>query len=712
MRRHPRSERRLALASASVALLAILVGGASPATADPSIPGKGFLPDDRAWEMISPSEKGFSDVINTMSRTQATPDGERVTFASPGAFAGAVGTAGIVQYLAHRSPSGWSTEALTPRQKSHIFSWAIRADFEWFSKDLTYAALTTADPAPVAGAPAGTYSLYKRNNPLASYDLLTPTAPPGGGVLYRPVFAGASADWTRILFESTAALSPDAPDDGTVKLYLNDGSANHLVGVLPDGTPAPGGSIAGQGATNRTYTERTISSDGSRVFFTAGEQLYVRLNPQAPQSPLDGEGNCVVATAACTIQVSASQRSTPDPEGPKPPTYLDASVDGSRVFFSSREQLLDADTNNYNDLYVFEVESRELALVSEDQNPADAGEAGENAEFNGLAGSSADGRTVYFSFGSALTPDAPTGDPNTFGVYAWLNGELDYITETTERLMAQSDMFISTTQAAGVTSRVTADGRFFTFIDAAPRPSFGWDTSRLCVGLGNPESCYQVWVYGAEWGEVRCASCPEPGVQPKSRAFLDQYVTLAGASSSGYLSRVISEDGRFVFFSSGEALVPEDTNGKIDAYEYDVSTGTVHLLSSGTGSDHSYFVDASADGKDAFFVTREPLSRRDRDNNVDLYDARIGGGFPEPQAAPPPCSGEGCQPGSGAHAAPPAIGSAVYQGPAKAKARRGKGRNHKVRKKRRGHERDRGKRSRHGKRHKKGNNKSRGRAAR
>jgi len=130
----------------------------------------------------------------------------------------------------------------------------------------------------------------------------------------------------------------------------------------------------------------------------------------------------------------------------------------------------------------------------------------------------------------------------------------------------------------------------------------------------------------------------------------------AGASASPpteHLSHALSDDGRYVFFSTQEALVPEDSNGKWDAYEYDTATGTVHLISSGKDPADSYFLDASPDGRNVFFATREQLLGWDVDQNYDLYDARVGGGLPEPVPATPPCSGETCRgapagaPGSG-----------------------------------------------------------------
>jgi hypothetical protein len=118
-------------------------------------------------------------------------------------------------------------------------------------------------------------------------------------------------------------------------------------------------------------------------------------------------------------------------------------------------------------------------------------------------------------------------------------------------------------------------------------------------------------------------------------------------------------------------LLPEDTNGVTDTYEYDGQTKTLHLLTSGRGSEPMMFADASRDGDNVFFVTRQQLVPTDTDEYVDLYDARAGGGYDEPPAPPiAPCAGESCQ---GASAAPPGAApapSSTLHGSGNVKTRR------------------------------------------
>jgi hypothetical protein len=67
------------------------------------------------------------------------------------------------------------------------------------------------------------------------------------------------------------------------------------------------------------------------------------------------------------------------------------------------------------------------------------------------------------------------------------------------------------------------------------------------------------------------------------------------------------------------------------------------LISSGTSADVSAFAGASEDGRDAFFFTRDRLAPLDSDENRDVYDARIGGGFAASREGAGSCSDEECQ---------------------------------------------------------------------
>ena len=129
------------------------------------------------------------------------------------------------------------------------------------------------------------------------------------------------------------AAGPIGDLEGKQNVYAYGRESGRLVlaGVMNDGTVPLEGAVAGPyawfsngglnfgGALNGSYTQaaHAISADGSEVFFTAGGtgQLYVRLNPLAPQSPMSGEA-CTEAAKACTVRVSAPASGVSDPGTP------------------------------------------------------------------------------------------------------------------------------------------------------------------------------------------------------------------------------------------------------------------------------------------------------------------------------------------------------------------------------------------------------------
>jgi hypothetical protein len=158
----------------------------------------------------------------------------------------------------------------------------------------------------------------------------------------------------------------------------------------------------------------------------------------------------------------------------------------------------------------------------------------------------------------------------------------------------------------------------------------------------------QIYRYDVGHNELACISCPPAGVAPTGSAFLsaiDQYEDKHGENSDPPRvvndARGVSSDGERIFFDSPDPLVGRDTNGDFDTYEWE--DGKVFLISSGTSSEYSVFLDNSESGGDVFFTTDDELVQGDDDGGFDVYDARI----PRPgDDLPPsavPCSGDVCQ---------------------------------------------------------------------
>lgn len=210
-------------------------------------------------------------------------------------------------------------------------------------------------------------------------------------------------------------------------------------------------------------------------------------------------------------------------------------------------------------------------------------------------------------------------------------------------------------------ARLAPDGKHLEFTSLTGINGYDQRACSNAVGPG----CREVYAYSAVTNRLVCASCASGPARVMASVATNELH--GGTLDSGHENRGISDDGNYVFFSTAEGLVPGDTNGKSDAYEWRASgvdgcgqdRGCVSLLSTGTSTADSWFLDASASGGDAFFVTRQQLSGWDTDTSYDLYDARIGGGLPEPPIQLLGCSAGTCQ---GALTAPPAVGSPASEG--------------------------------------------------
>lgn len=276
-------------------------------------------------------------------------------------------------------------------------------------------------------------------------------------------------------------------------------------------------------------------------------------------------------------------------------------------------------------------------------------------EVQTLIGTSDDGRSVYFTAKGQLVPALSGGAsfPTGAGIYLWRDGVVTYIGWLTENNLDAD--FNSWGKSNGSidghsTARVTPDGRtllFMSHLGEGLRGQGGFtgfdhsspDCTYDALLAGN---CRELYVYDSAARTLGCASCNISG-QAGGDAFTANRANTGGTLLTSHLSHALSDDGKRVFFTTRDALVPEDRNGKLDVYEYDVSTNRQHLISSGASTSDSYFLDASASGDDVFFTTRERLVGWDVDGSYDLYDARVGGGMPDPVQATGGCSGDPCQ---------------------------------------------------------------------
>ena len=405
---------------------------------------------------------------------------------------------------------------------------------------------------------------------------------------------GGTSDLRRVVFQM--ALGPvltGAPNDA---LFVNDADGTRLVSILPDGTPTP--AAPASYPWQRGYNDGTfvgmkaahsgihgVSSDGRRVFFvTIGAipaPVYLRDDNR-------------------TLAITASQR-TGDVGTVYGGHFIAATADGSQAWFESSEQLTNSAPAG-GGIYRYDLASEAPTLVVPANDPA------------GLqlidAMPSEDNSHLYFQTTVALTADAVGGQPNW---YVYTNG---------------APKLIATSPTAGTMARVSRDGRYAVMRSSASL-------------AGAPNNGHvAIYLYDAEASSLVCASCRPDGSPSEGDANLDE-------QSPGVLQysftavRSITDDG-VLFFATRDRIATADLGSATDIYEFD--HGKTTMLTSGRNDADAFMADNSDDGRDVFFTTRDRLTLSDRDAGLlDLYDARRGGGFPDPAPARPACSDDGCQ---------------------------------------------------------------------
>ncbi len=306
------------------------------------------------------------------------------------------------------------------------------------------------------------------------------------------------------------------------------------------------------------------SADGSRVFFSTSESLV--------SADTDTVSDVYERSGGQTSLVSTGPTGG---NGTVQANFSGSSADGSRVFFSTSESLVSADTDTSEDVY--ERSGGQTTLLS-------TGPTGGNGTFGAsFVGASVDGSRVFFSTAESLV----SADTDTSGdVYARSGGQTTLVSTGPTGGNGTFDASFE---------RASADGSRVFFLTLESLVSGDTDT--------------EFDSYERAGGQTTLISTGPTGDNGNERAF-----TL-GASA----------DGSRVFFRTFESLVSADTDTALDIYER--SGGQTTLISTGpTGGNGTFdasFRGASADGSRVFFWTEEPLVSGDTDTAGDVYVKRI-----------------------------------------------------------------------------------------
>jgi hypothetical protein len=575
----------------------------------------------RHFEKVSPPDKGLGDIVGDGATTVASRFGDAVAFNSRTPFGETVGSgvSGQTQYVARRTDEAWVVRAITPTPRPDAKqTFVVPTLLQIYSDDLRTAVLRAYDLPVVTDDMPLRNNIYLEDTATRALETVTVSQvdpPTIFDFIDYPVFVfwGMSADARHVAFVTPTQFLPEAAP-GVPNVYKWDDGVLRVASVLPDGT------VAANGADTPVNLRGAMSADGSRLLFTASTggntQLFLRI---------DGSR---------TVRVSETELDPADPSYQPDPGGVQAlgmTPDGRNVFFLTDTPLLPEDNNGGTDLYRY----TDSIDPSSEGNLTMISQGGDLAGAE-LVGTSDDGERVYYHVpGPRLA--------------VWDHG--------TTRLISTLVSIGGPEEGLGLTAaepgygRVTPDGMFL---------AFGTRATGLTGEVTNNHR--EMYLYSLRDDSLRCVSCPA-GPATADAAVLP--VVTQGEPkimNAGFRPRFLSESGQ-VFFSSAEALVPEDTNGVLDAYEYDPATGAVSLISTGRGKDPATFADASASGNDVFFVTRQRLVASDRDELVDLYDARDGSSLPKvvEQPTQPACHGDGCQPPSPASPSKGVLGSLFFE---------------------------------------------------
>jgi hypothetical protein len=643
-----------ALAALLLTALALTALAPANASAEEACPNASLrfgpsanLPDCRAYELVTPAVKEDNSFIY---RAYGFAAGEHVFFTSilplPGAKNGSEQRA-----LSSRTAAGWVTTPLTTSQGPGVFQGgndtgevSFTSDFSAGFIESTYA----VDPRD-----QNRYSdVYRIGIPSGSASIESlPDAGPMTEELYAPppgvtypeaetpqgsFTAGNSTDGSRVFFETLSHLptAPGTPADthlaGT-ELYERYDEHTYVVGVLPDGSVAPCGAEVGDGGGTvveyyNLVRGGAVSPDGSNVVF----HTDAKGGPATPECSHSFHGINPREDEEAGGLYLREDNGTPQAKTVELPGkfYLGRTADGLTVLSTGG---LGGNAEG-EPIYEYNVPTGQVTTVGH----------------GALVAYSDDGSVVYYE------THASEGEP-FFSSESELEVYDHGVTKTVPGAGAEyagGSYYQSVPSLIGFRvdqlAVTTPDGSKILFLDRADLA--GYDTFGPTCDEGRPGNCREAYIYDLSSGSLTCVSCNPSGAPPLANTALYEVPLTVGLFASP-TPPLLSEDGSRAFFQTAEALVPQDTNGVRDVYEWE--NGHIYLISSGQGGEYgtsgnssggistlgSTLAGANSNGDEVFFTTTDRLVPQDEEDSRAIYDARVDGGFPY---TPP---GHGCDSG-------------------------------------------------------------------
>ncbi len=634
-----------------------------------------YLPDCRAFELVTPEETGNIEIYNVGS-TPNTYASNPPRFAFGGGLGGLKGTepvnSGGDTYIATRTTTGWKSKltgfrGFESQGGGTLFGNSDLSKFLSFDEEAFFA----GEPQPPHRVP---YLFDGEGNILERWPTNFESIPGAEGSIgaYQQ-----SPDLTHMALTSTnVAFTPDGLTSGIGSAYDYNAVTEtmSLISLDEEGNPIQ----SEPGATPSQPLGIFFPVPGTRQYPTGGSIAFYGNGSNDPQGQRPDPINPPVSTDGSHILMATSSASYEYFTNPRPPVrlymsvdrgdhydhyevskkkyvvYLGMTPDGSKVFFTSPEQLTADDTDTSIDLYMWSDATNELTLLSKGAPLAEGTGNSDNCNANYVAKCGifpvytkensdttiSENGEIYFYSPEQL--DGTKGVPNRENLFIYRGGKPQFV--------ASFDPTPAGEQTTGPVSRFQVGGNGDRAAMITKTRLTGYDNA------GKEE----MYTYSAVTRKIVCVSCRPDGDPPGFNV---------EGSKAG---RFMSDDGR-AFFSTSDALIPVDSNEALDVYEY--SEGRPQLITTGSGTTESGagsygggralpgavgLAGVSADGVDVYFATLDVLVPQNHNGPfVAFYDARTNGGFPY---VPPLAPCEAADECHGAGNAPPARPTVASEG--------------------------------------------------
>jgi hypothetical protein len=646
--------------------------------------------------MVSPVYKGGYGVVSldaASSESGGTESANRFSFTSQGSFGGVPSNKLEFSYIADREASGWTTVPI--EAPSTLSPYGGTIDFT--------ADLGSSTFLGWIGANSGTAHHDPSEVKIFRHQTNTPDTPADWEVAATvkradngaPVESGLEEISGNQCHFVVATRNPEPaqtllnqPETSHESLYdlraaapeCGGGESLQFVGLNNKEaimSPRCGAALGAARTQGKESAFDAISGDGEEIFFTDATGATIECFGSTSRQVFVRLGGKRTVEVSKSLEPACAEVPCPGASSRAPAFFEGASEDGSTVFFVTAAALTGSDKDTLGDLYMATIACPVEAgpgCATEDERvtsllKVSSPETGsEPADVQGVVRVSPDGSHVYFVARGVLT-----STPNTLGqspareadnLYLYESGSaaIKFVTDLCSgpALSGEAEDIHCPPKLGGlhggrndtelwqgprVEAQSTDSGRFLVF------SSFGQLTR------GDVDSSKDIYRYDADTGGLLRVSLGEDGYRANGNG--DEGVvsdaTIAQAFLSGDASykqreagtRDVSENGSRIVFETLEPLSEDAIGGHIDGYEWRLepgeSEGKVSLVSGGDSLTDDCCITITPSGTDIFFRTAEGLVPQDTDGVNDVYDARLGGGFPPASAPLQECGDDGCQ---------------------------------------------------------------------